>query len=243
MPEGPSIVILKEKMEYLKNKVVQEASGYGNIDMESLSSKKIIDFKSWGKHFFICFADFTIRIHFGLFGSYQFHTPKKVNPKLALHFKNDDVYFYVCTVEQIEGNIDEKYDFSADVMSDEWDPEKAVEKIKQLPSRQIADVLLDQDIFSGVGNIIKNEVLYRARVHPESLVGKIPKDRLDVIVEEARNYSFDFLRWKIDHQLSKNFKVYRQKVSKIDGKPIVRKDTGKSKRSSYFSVTEQDLFE
>ncbi|MGJ9419020.1 hypothetical protein ACHAC9_14805 [Massilia sp. CMS3.1] len=26
--------------------------------------------------------------------------------------------------------------------------------------------LLDQDIFSGVGNVIKNEVLFRIRVHP-----------------------------------------------------------------------------
>ncbi|HRO68823.1 MAG TPA: hypothetical protein PK951_00545 [Chitinophagaceae bacterium] len=38
----------------------------------------------------------------------------------------------------------------------------------------VCDALLDQEIFSGVGNIIKNEVLYRIRVHPESLIGDIP---------------------------------------------------------------------
>jgi len=242
MPEGPSIVILKEKISYLKHKVVSEASGYGKINMEDLSHKKILDFKSWGKHFFICFSDFTIRIHFGLFGSYQFHEPKKVNPKLALHFNNDDVYFYVCTVERLDGPLEEKYDFTADVMSDEWDSNKALKKLEGVGKQQIADVLLDQDIFSGVGNIIKNEVLYRAGVHPESLVGKIPAAKLKVIIKEARAYSFDFLRWKKDDQLTKNFEVYRRTETRSGGKPVTKKDTGRSKRSSYFCSAEQKLY-
>lgn len=242
MPEGPSIVILKEKMAYLKNKVVSEASGYAEIDMEALSHKKIIGFKSWGKHFFICFSDFTIRIHFGLFGSYQFHEPKKVNPKLALHFNGDDVFFYVCTIERLDGPLDEKYDFTADVMSDGWDGKKALKKLKEMPERQIADVLLDQEIFSGVGNIIKNEVLYRAGVHPESLVGKIPPARLKTIIEEAREYSFDFLKWKKADQLKKHFEVYSKKETLETGKKVTKKDTGKSKRSSYFSAGEQKLY-
>jgi endonuclease-8 len=242
MPEGPSIVILKEKMNYLKNKIVSEASGYAEIDMEALSHKKILDFKSWGKNFFICFNDFTIRIHFGLFGSYQFHEPKKVNPKLGLHFNNDDVYFYVCTVERLDGPLEDTYDFSADVMSDEWDASKAIQKLEDFAEKQIADVLLDQDIFSGVGNIIKNEVLYRAGVHPESLVGKIPIVKLKTIVKEARAYSFDFLKWRKVDQLTSNFEVYTRKETRSTGKQVIKKDTGKSKRSSYFCLEEQKLF-
>lgn len=242
MPEGPSIVILKEKISYLKHKIVSEASGYAEIDMEALAQKKIIDFKSWGKHFFICFNDFTIRIHFGLFGSYQFHEPKKVNPKLALHFNNEDVYFYVCTIERLESPLSDQYDFSADVMSDEWDAAKAQKKLDDLAGKQIADVLLDQQIFSGVGNIIKNEVLYRAGVHPESLVGKIPAPKLKIIIKEARDYSFDFLKWKKVDQLTKNFEIYRRKETRSTGRPVIKKDTGQSKRSSYFCISEQKLY-
>jgi len=242
MPEGPSIIILKEKISYLQHKFVSEASSYAEIDMDAISNKKILDFKSWGKHFFICFSDFTIRIHFGLFGSYQFHEPKKVNPKIALHFNNDDVYFYVCTVERLEGPLEEKYDFTADVMGDDWDPAKALLKLKDFPDMQIADLLMDQQIFSGVGNIIKNEVLYRAGVHPESLAGKIPAARLKSIVKEARDYSFDFLRWKKDNQLTKNLEIYRRKETRSTHKEVKKKDTGKSKRSSYFCVAEQKLY-
>lgn len=242
MPEGPSIVILKEKIEYLKYKMVSEASGYAEIDMEAMTHKKIMDFKSWGKHFFICFSDFSIRIHFGLFGSYQFHEPKKVNPKLALHFNDDSVYFYVCTVEQIDQPLHERYDWSADVMSNEWAPAKAVAKLRALENKQIGDLLLDQHIFSGVGNIIRNEVLYRCKIHPESIIGNIPDAKLKAVAREARAYSFDFLNWKKNNILKKHYQVYQQKETRSSGKAVTKKDTGSSGRTSYFSAKEQKLY-
>lgn len=242
MPEGPSIVILKEKIEYLKHKVVSEASGYADLNMEELSQRKIMDFKSWGKHFLICFSDFTIKIHFGLFGSYQFHEPRKVNPKIALHFNDDSVYFYVCTVKRLDQPLDEVYDWSADVMGDSFSVAKTLKKLQKVPDRMICDVLLDQNIFSGVGNIIKNEVLYRCGVQPESLVGKIPSAKLKAIVEESRTYSFDFLKWRKKNQLSRHYDVYRQEKARTTGKGVTRKDTGKTKRSSFFVEKEQKLY-
>jgi len=242
MPEGPSIVILKEAVAHLKHKIVAEASGYAELDMDELSHKKVMDFKSWGKHFLICFADFTIKIHFGLFGSYQLHEPKKVNPKLALHFNDDSVYFYVCTVKRLDGPLDKIYDWEADVMGDQWKPLKAFKRLKAQPDSMISDVLLDQEIFSGVGNIIKNEVLYRCRVHPESLVKDIPDAKLKAIVRECRTYSFDFLRWKSNKELSKHFEVYEQKSNKGSGKAVIRKETGKTKRSSYFIEGKQKFY-
>ena len=41
------------------------------------------------------------------------------------------------------------------------------------------DVLIDQHIFAGVGNIIKNEALFRAAVRPLSVVSKIPEAGID----------------------------------------------------------------
>jgi endonuclease-8 len=52
-------------------------------------------------------------------------------------------------------------------MNDEWNAKNAKARLKAEPTKLICDALLEQDIFSGVGNIIKNEVLYRIRVHPE----------------------------------------------------------------------------
>ena len=242
MPEGPSIVILAEKMAHLQHKIVLEATGYADLDMDAIFHKKIMEFKTWGKHFLICFNDFSIRIHLGLFGTYQFKEPKKVNPKIAFHFNDDDVYFYVGTVKRIDEPLDEVYDWSADVMSEKWDAVKAINKLKKIATKQIGDALLDQQIFSGVGNIIKNEVLYRCRVHPESLVGKIPAGRLKAIVAECRQYSFDFLNWKKKNELAKHFEVYEQKTSRSSNQEVMRKNTGVGKRGSYFVESVQKLY-
>lgn len=71
MPEGPSIVILKEAVQSFKGKKILSVSGNTSIDKERLLNQKVIDFKSWGKHFLICFPRFTLRVHFMLFGSYS----------------------------------------------------------------------------------------------------------------------------------------------------------------------------
>ena len=47
-------------------------------------------------------------------------------------------------------------------------------EIEKNPEELVCDILLDQNIFTGVGNIIKNEVLFRIRLHPETKIKNIP---------------------------------------------------------------------
>jgi len=114
--------------------------------------------------------------------------------------------------------------------------------LKDLGDKKICDVLLDQHIFSGVGNIIKNEVLYRCGVHPESIVIKIPAAQLKAIVHECREYSFDFLQWKKKNELKKHFEVYQQKTLRNTDHKVTKKDTGTTRRSSYFQAEMQELY-
>ena len=58
-------------------------------------------------------------------------------------------------------------------MNDKWSAAKAKKKLKEQPHTMICDALLDQHIFAGVGNIIKNEVCYRIKIHPESSIGAL----------------------------------------------------------------------
>jgi endonuclease-8 len=101
---------------------------------------------------------------------------------------------------------------------------------------------LEQDIFSGVGNIIKNEVLYRVRVHPESGVNKIPALKIKKLVEEARNYSFDFLAWKKNYELKKHWLAHTKKICLKCNLPIIKKYTGLKNRRSFFCVKCQKLY-
>lgn len=234
MPEGPSIVILKEAVQKFKGRKVLDISGNTKLDLAQLKGQKIIDFKSWGKHFLICFNRQTIRVHFLLFGSYRIDERKETPVRLGLKFSKGEINFYACSLKLLDENLDTVYDWSADVMNDSWDPRKARKKLKENPDRLACDVLLDQQIFAGVGNIIKNEVLYRIRVHPESKVSALPGPKLSALIREARNYSFDFLEWKKEFTLKKHWLAHTKKKCLRCDLPIIKKYTGLTKRRSFF---------
>lgn len=251
MPEGPSIVLLKEAVEQFSGKKIISVTGDTKIDKERLLNKKVLEFRTWGKHFLICFKGFTVRIHLLMFGTYSINEKKiskieegKPRPvRLGLEFAKGEINFYTCSVKIIEGDINDTYDWSADVMNDEWDAIKAKKKLKEIPDALICDALLNQDIFAGVGNIIKNEVLYRVRVHPESVVGKIPARKISEIVKEARVYSFQFLEWKRKFELKKHWLAHTKKTCLRCNLPIIKKYTGKNKRRSFFCTNCQELYE
>lgn len=243
MPEGPSIVLLKEAASIFVDKEVIGISGDTKIDLDLILHKQIISFKSWGKHFLICFNGFTIKIHLLLFGTYRINERKDYEERLSLKFNNGELNFYACSVKIIDGNITEIYDFTADVMNDNWDPKAAKKKLALIPKTLICDALLKQEIFSGVGNIIKNEVLYRVKVHPKSEVGKISTVKLNQIIKEARHYSFDFLEWKKENVLKKRWLAHTKKVCVRCTLPIIKEYTGVYKRRSFFCNKCQKLYD
>jgi len=235
MPEGPSIVILKELVQGFTGKKILAVTGNTKTDKAQITGQKVIAFRSWGKHFLICLPKVTVKIHFLLFGSYSIDEQTKPNPRLHLKFATGDLYFYTCSVKLITEGLNEVYDWSGDVMNDHWDAAKARRKLKAKPEMLVADALLDQDIFAGVGNIIKNEVLFRIRVHPESKVGALPPRKLTELIREARNYSFDFLKWKKEFVLRKHWLAHAKSVCPRCEIPFIKvRHLGKAKRRAFF---------
>jgi endonuclease VIII len=244
MPEGPSLVILKELLSSFIGKKIIAARGNAKIDMERITGKKILDMRTWGKQFFIVLKDVSIRIHFLMFGSYSVDEQTKPDKslRLQLNFKTGNLYFYTCAVKLIEDELEDLYDWEADVMSDRWDAAKARKKLKRMPNTMVCDALLDQNVFAGVGNIIKNEVLYRIRTHPETLVGSLPPRKLTHLVNEARNYSFDFLKWKKAFVLRKNWLVHTKKTCRRCDLKIIKKYCGVTNRRTFFCENCQEKF-
>ncbi|TBR06925.1 MAG: endonuclease [Lysobacter sp.] len=238
MPEGPSLVILRENIASLTGLKVREVSGNSKQDLQRLRGRTLRAIRTWGKHLLLDFGDdLAVRIHLLLFGSYRIDEEKEGKvPRLALSFtKKRRLNFYACSVRFIETPLDDVYDWSADVMSDHWDPKAARGKLKSMPDAIVADVLLDQDIFAGVGNIIKNEVLHRIRLHPETPVGALPSRKLTELITQARQYSFDFYEWKKQFVLRKHWQVHAKKTCPRDGTPLsYRQYLGKAQRRAFW---------
>jgi len=236
VPEGPSLYILKEQTtRFVGQHIVRADGNVKALDPARLVGQRIVGLHTWGKHFLIETADVVLRIHFLLFGTYRIDEGRDKPPRLSIETEDGgEMNFYACAVREIDRATFEAYDFSADVMSDSWDPKKARKKLRAQPDMLACDALLDQDIFSGVGNIIKNEVLFRIRVHPLSTVGALPAPKLRALVDEARQYSFDFLGWKKDFVLKQHWLAHAKKICPRCDIPFKKAKLGKSDRRSFY---------
>lgn len=245
MPEGPTLVIAREDLSRFIGKTIITADGHANIEFARLEKRKIIDIRTWGKLLFIVLKDVNVRIHFLMFGKYSINEKIRVEKSIKLHLtlKNTELFFYTCSVRLVEDDIEDAFDPEGDVMNDAWNPAKARKKLKKMPGIMVCDALLDQEVFAGVGNIIKNEVLYRIRLHPETLVENVPPRKLTELINEARTYSFDFLTWKKQFKLAKHWLAYTKKKCKRCDLPIIKTYAGKTKRRTFFCENCQIKYE
>lgn len=195
--EGPSLVILTEELNSFINKKINEVEGNSKQDIQTLKKKKILDIQSWGKQLLIQFDHFYLRIHFLLFGSYRINERKEnQSPRLSLLFKKEEINFYSCSVKFFEGKIEDVYNWATDIMSSDWNEKEVLNKIKNEKDMMVSDLLMNQNIFTGVGNIIKNEVLFNLHMHPETYVKDLTLKQIKKVIREARNYSYRFYEWE-----------------------------------------------
>jgi len=241
MPEGPSILYLKDQLQPFKGKLVKDTGGYGDMPTAWIKGKKLMDIKTWGKHLLFVFANGTVRVHLGLFGEVLIDERKKVNRSFYLEFTKGEVNGYVVKAIKLDKPLKEIYDWRTDILSKQFHKVYVKELLKTKAGKTIDDVLMDQDIFTGVGNKIRNEALYRASIHPLSIVGKMPPAKITRLITEVVNYANIFYKQLSTKGVNDFFQVYQQEYA-ADGSEVTMKILTKSKRKIFFSEHRQVLY-
>ena len=246
MAEGPSIVILKQRAGVFVGREVVRVEGNAPLAKERLLGQSVRGLHSFGKHFLVELDGFSLRVHLLMLGSYCIDERKDKPIRLGLGFANGrEINFYSCSVKFVEEPLDAVYDWRADVMADAWDAALARKKLRTMPEALVCDALLDQAVFAGVGNVIKNEILFRVRLHPLSLVGALPAARLRELVVQARRYTFEFYEWKkadVDRDpsvwrgdtLAQHWLVHNKKVCPRCDVALVKAHLGDLDRRSFY---------
>jgi endonuclease-8 len=242
--EGPSLYLAARQLKPFQGKTVLSVSGNTKIEKERMLKKKVKNIFSWGKHLIIQFDEFALRTHFLLFGAFEATVDnsaltgdykRSYTPRLQLDFENGSIKLFNCSVKFLEtGNAKASYDFAIDVMSPRWDSDRAFDSISSRPEAEIADILLDQEIFAGVGNIIKNEVLWRVRIHPATKVEDITPAELKTLIAETKKFSLLFYKWRKVFLLRKHLDIYQKSICPRCGANVKREKTGKRNRISHF---------
>jgi endonuclease-8 len=242
--EGPSIHIAAEQLRPFIGRRVQRVAGNSRIGIDRLHGRVVRDVFAWGKHLVFQFDRFALRVHFMLWGTFAAMVNgrsvtgdyrRTSATRLVLSFANGEITIWSASLKFIEDpGARETYDFTVDVLSDTWSPRAALRKLREHGSEEIADALLDQSIFAGVGNIIKNEVLFRTRTNPMTRVRRVPPTTLKAIVEDARTFSFRFLELRRQFALRKNLEIYGRSQCPACRGRVTRKTHGRRDRRSFF---------
>ena len=241
MPEGPSILHLKNKLLPFKGRIVKKAGGYGKMQAGWIIHKKLLDILTWGKHILFVFSNGTVKVHLGLFGEILVNERKKVNRSFFLEFATGEINGYVVRASKLDKPLAEIYDWRIDILSPAFNPAHVKNLLKQQTTKTIDDVLMNQDIFSGVGNKIRNEALYRAAIHPQSITGKIPAAQISILIKEVVKYAKLFYKELQKTGVNHSFQVYQQEHA-ADGSEVTMKILRESKRKIYFSTYRQKLY-
>ncbi len=241
MPEGPSISHLKNKLSPFINQKVIKAGGYGKMPTAWINGRKLMKILTWGKHLLFVFSNGTVRVHLGLFGEITINERKKVNRSFFLEFNKGEINGYVVRAQKLDKSLEEIYDWRTDILSDHFDPSFVKSLLKTMSDKMIDDVLMDQGVFTGVGNKIRNEALYRAGIHPLSLIGKIPAVKITRLIKEVEKYAKLFYKELETNGVNKTFSVYQREFA-ADGSEVTMKVLPRSKRKIFFSEHAQKLY-
>ncbi len=240
--EGPGVYLIKESLQFLKDKTILKVSGNTKENKEILIGKKVVDIKSHGKRLIFEFEKSYLIIHFLMYGSLRINEKRdRKSERLSLKFDDNEINFYNTSIKIVEKD---KFSFSDDndIMSRNFNKEKAKERIKN-SNRLITDLLLDQEIFAGVGNIIKNEALFRAKIHPLSIGNKIYDKAIEKLIEEVISFSYEFyLSRKFKEPIKNKLKIYGKKFCPNSSEKVKIKYLGETKRKTYFCESCQILY-
>jgi formamidopyrimidine-DNA glycosylase len=172
----------------------------------------LVEALSVGKEVFLVFENKALRLHFGMNGSLLVQGGRgsganrrhhQGTPSFSLTFRNGkseerSVECVSTTINTVTPFVARsKYErlHQRDVCtaSSQFDSTSVLEALLQRPESMLADVLLDQARFPGVGNIIKIEALHQAKLHPKKLVSSCTEPELLLLIQHCRDYAMKWL--------------------------------------------------
>lgn len=195
MPEGHEIHRFAEHhARVFEGRKVRVASPNGGFpDAELLDGRKLIQVLAHGKHLGYRFGkNLTLHVHLGQYGDFREGEQPMPEPKGALRFRmwtkdhwlelrgpTDCRIFSDDEWRKLEARL------GPDPLDAEAAPAGAFESIRGRKT-PIGVLLMDQSILSGIGNIYRAELLYRARICPDRPGREVSLRELTSIWNDAR---------------------------------------------------------
>lgn len=183
MPEGHTLRRLADDVTAaFGGRTVWVSSPQGRFAAEAalLDGTALESADSAGKHLFLEFTgDRVVHVHLGLIGKLDVRIgeapPAVGQVRLRLLAPEEGAArpavwadlrgAIICTLVTPAEAERVRAGLGPDPLRDDADPDRAWQRIRR-SARPIGDLLMDQNVVAGVGNVYRAEVLFRQRIHP-----------------------------------------------------------------------------
>jgi endonuclease-8 len=250
MPEGDTIYRTAATLHRaLAGKVVTRfETALANLasvdDQAPLTGRTIERVVAAGKHLIIDFSgDLHLRTHMRMSGSWHIYRPgerwQAPRREMRIVIATAEfvaVGFSIPVAELLSGRELERHGqlraLGPDFLGESFDDAEAKRRMRERGGEEIGNVLLDQRVAAGVGNIYKSESLFVADVSPFLRVEQLDDAALDRILAAARK----LLRQAVGPNAGSRRWVYERggEPCRECGTPIAYRKQGPDARGTYW---------
>ena len=196
MPEGHTIHRLaREHSALLVGQPVTMASPQGRFAEGAalLSGRVCARVEAYGKHLFYAFdGDVLLHVHLGLYGSWTTGTGPPPEPRGALRLRmvGDESWLDLrgptaCEIHTPADKAAVQARLGPDPLRKDAGPSRAWERISRSRA-PIGQLLMDQAVLAGVGNVYRAEILFRAGLSPFVPGNQLERPTWDALWEDIR---------------------------------------------------------
>ena len=164
---------------------------------EPIAGRTIERVTAAGKHLLMALsADLVLRTHMRMNGSWHIYRPGEPwqQPRHAMRIMIETadwvaVAFNVYAAEFVRADAMDRHRpvaaLGPDLLGD-FNRDEALSRIHAQGTRPIHDVLLDQRVMAGIGNVYKSEILFLSRLHPDTAANALSDDEWTGVIDLAR---------------------------------------------------------
>lgn len=196
MPELPDLQVFRKNLEKkFAGKKLIKVDVLNNLKVNAsestlkskLEGKKLETISREGKELFFYFdGDQVLAFHLMLNGEFHFFKESNLYKNKIFELLFEDKTGLVLTDWKQYANVKLNPGIPKvpDAFSKEFNLEYLKNSMKKYKSRRIKDLLIDQKFVRGIGNAYVDEILWAARIHPESKAGKILGEKVEELYKD-----------------------------------------------------------
>lgn len=194
MPEGHSVH--RTANHFNKNFAGQKvlvSSPQGRFsDSKVINNTELLSAKAVGKQLFLTFEPAILRIHLGIYGKWQFsdveEIPQPIGAVRARFLTGNKLADLrgptACELLSKDQYRDVLLRLGPDPLDSKADKQKFIDKVAR-SGVSIGQLLMDQSVISGIGNVYRAELLFRANQNPHTPGKLVPKEVVEAIWDDA----------------------------------------------------------